>query len=121
MWIDKELARQDLPEQERKALEKLQAKGMAGELRQRDLSEWRGNGKSTESLVDYLTKLTKLRARGESIKGMPPEVAKCLDEAIAILKSHQQLASMTLAFLHPELGATGLTASRPMRRLPSPC
>lgn len=100
MWLDKELARQDLPEQDHKALKDLQAKGLAGELRQRDLSAWRGKGKATDSLGSYLAKLTSLRTRGESIKGIPPEVAKCLDEAIAILKSRQQLASVNLDSLH---------------------
>ena len=93
MWIDRELARTDLPEQERKALTALQAKGLAGELRQRDLAPWRGHGKTTESLATYLAQLTSLRHRGEGVKGLPPEVAKCLDEAIAILNSHKQLAA----------------------------
>lgn len=44
MWLDKELARKDLPEQDRKELTKLQEKALAGELLQRDLTAWHGRG-----------------------------------------------------------------------------
>lgn len=102
MWIDKELARKDLTEQDRKALEKLQAKGLAGELRQSDITACRGKGKAAESLGGYLKKLASLRTRCESVKGMPPEVAGYLDEAIAILKARQQLASISFLTFQDE-------------------
>lgn len=94
MWIDKELARQDLSDAERKELVKLQTKALAGDLRQSDLTVWRGKGrgKSVMPLTRYLSTLTSLRTRGVKVKGLPPEVVKCLDEAIAILKTQQQLA-----------------------------
>ncbi|MEI7879984.1 MAG: hypothetical protein WCI95_03825 [bacterium] len=41
-----------------------------------------------------MAKLTSLSKRCANVKGMPPEVVKCLDEAIAILKARQQLAAV---------------------------
>ena len=93
MWIDKELVRRDLPDGERKELVKLQAKALTGDLRQRDLSAWRAKGKTAAPLDSYLTTLATLRTRGSKVTGMPPEVVKCIDEAIAILKARQQLAA----------------------------
>jgi len=102
MWLDKELALKDLPEQDRKELTKLQEKALAGELRQRDLSAWSGRCKSTDTPRSYVAKLTSLRKRCASVEGMPPEVVKCLDEAIAILTARQQLASVSFASLQAE-------------------
>jgi len=102
MWLDKELALKDLPEQDRKELAKLQEKALVGELRQRDLSTWSGRGKTTDTPRSYVAKLTSLRKRCANVKGMPPEVVKCLDEAIAILTARQQLASVSFASLKVE-------------------
>jgi hypothetical protein len=102
MWLDKELARKDLPEQDWKELTKLQEKALVGELRQRDLSAWSDRGKSTDTPRSYVAKLTSLRKRCASVKGMPPEVVKCLDEAIAILTARQQFASVNYASLQVE-------------------
>lgn len=93
MWIEEELKRKDLKNVDRTALEGLLKKGLAGELRQSDLREWRKKGKKVDTLRDYLNKFRSFRTRCARISGMPPEVVKCLDDAIELLKNHQQVAS----------------------------
>lgn len=99
MWLDKELSRKDLSEQERKELKTLQAKALRGELRQRDLAGWRHTEKGAESLASCLKKLTTLRDQWAAIDGMPSEVTQRLDEAIVILTSRRQMAAASLAGL----------------------
>jgi len=55
-----------------------------------------------EQRESSMAKLTSLRKRCANVKGMPPEVVKCLDEAIAILTARQQLASVSFASLKVE-------------------
>ncbi|MEI6514363.1 MAG: hypothetical protein WCO77_00165 [bacterium] len=92
MWIEKELARKNLPDQDRKELKKLKGQAFTGDLRQRDLTTWRQKGKAPELPGSYLTKLANLRKGCGKVTGMPPEVLQCLDEAITILKTRQLLA-----------------------------
>jgi hypothetical protein len=92
MWIENELKRKNLSESDRKDLEALRKKALAGELRQSELDEWRGKGQKVDTLRTYLAKFRSFRKRCARISGMPPEVVKCLDDAIEILKNHQQIA-----------------------------
>jgi len=94
MWIENELKRKDLTAADRQELEALQTKGLSGELRQRDLTEWRKKDRKTDTLQTYYNKFRSLRTRSARIAGMPPEALKCLDDAIAILKNHQQAAKL---------------------------
>jgi hypothetical protein len=55
-----------------------------------------------DALQSYYNKFRSLRTRSARIVGMPPEVLKCLDDAIAILKNHQQIAHSGLDALNPD-------------------
>ncbi|MEI7901926.1 MAG: 3-oxoacyl-[acyl-carrier-protein] synthase III C-terminal domain-containing protein, partial [bacterium] len=82
MWIENELKRKDLSAADRQELEALQTKGLAGELRQSDLANWRKKGKKVDTIRSYLNKFRSFRTRCARITGMPPEVIHCLDDAI---------------------------------------
>lgn len=92
MQIDCELKRPNLSEKDRVQLESLQKKGLAGELRQSQMEEFRKKGKKVDTMKSYLNKFRSFRSRCARIAGMPAEVIKCLDDAIAILANHQQVA-----------------------------
>ncbi len=101
MWIEEELQRKDLSAADRRELEALRAKGLAGSLRRSDLSAWQKKGRKTNTLQTYYNKFRSLRTRSARIVGMPPEALKCLDDAIAILKNHQQVSHSGLDDLGP--------------------
>lgn len=90
IWIEKELARGDLPPGKRTALEALHKKALAGGLRDGDLDAYRRPQHDTvEGLKSYLSKLRLLRKRGAELATMPPEAIAHLDAAIEIIKNDQ--------------------------------
>lgn len=96
MWIDEQLKQANLGPDDRVQLEAMRKKALAGDLRQRELTEWRKKGKKVDTLRSYLSKFRSFRIRCARITGMPPEVLNSLDDAIEILKNHQQVAQSGL-------------------------
>jgi hypothetical protein len=93
VWMEDQLKRKTLATGERKGLEDLMKKAQAGELHQGQLAEFRKNkGKTPDILQTYLEKFRDFRTRCTKVTVMPPEVIRCLDNAIEILKNQQQLA-----------------------------
>ena len=92
MWIEERLKASDLSPEDRAQLESLRKKALAGELRQSELAEFRKKGKKVDSLRAYLNKFRSFRTRCARIVGMPPEVVRCLDDAIELLQNHQEVA-----------------------------
>jgi len=92
MWIEEKLKSADLNPEDRKELESLRKKALTGELRQSELAGWRKKGKKAETLHAYLNQFRSFRTRCARIVGMPPEVIKCLDEAIELLGNQHQVA-----------------------------
>ena len=83
IWIEKQLAKPDLDAKARAELEKLREKGLSGDLRERDLREWRKKGRTDEdALKAFLSKLRLLQKEGADLKDMPPEVISDLEDAI---------------------------------------
>ncbi len=93
IWIENKLKNRNLSQADRKELENLRKKALAGDLRQSELHDWRKKGSKVNTLQDYYNKFRSLRTRCARITGMPPEVIKCLDDAIEILRNHQQVAN----------------------------
>jgi hypothetical protein len=92
IWIERELAKKDLDEKKRAALEELRKKALDGRLREGDLARWRRQGRQGEDAVkSFLSRLRLLRKRGSALATMPPEVISHLDAAIEILKNAHSL------------------------------
>ena len=88
IWIEKELAKNDLKPETKTALEGLQKKAMEGRLREGDLKPYlQSPNTAVAGLKSCLSKLRLLRNRAAGLASMPPEVISCLDRAIEILKN----------------------------------
>ena len=88
IWIENELQRTNLTDAVRTALQALEKKGLAGDLRQSDLAPFRRRkGDAADTLKSFTAKLRNLRKRGGELKGIPPDALARLDEAIDILNN----------------------------------
>jgi len=92
IWIEGELAKDNLDAKRRAALVELQKKALSGSLRQAELNAFRRQGRpARDALKAYLSKLRLLRERGTKLASMPAEVLAHLDSAIDILKNDRTL------------------------------
>jgi len=109
IYIEQELARKDLQQPTRIALEELKGKALAGTLTKGKLDpiRQRTHG-SKDGLKAFLSKLRLLRKRGAELASMPPEVISYLDSAIEVLKND---GTVKTAGLHL-LDVGGLSADR---------
>ena len=97
IWIERELAREDLTPQKRAALEDFRAKALNGRLREGELAAWRRQGrKPAQALRAFLARVRFLRMRGSSLERLPAEAITHLDAAIAIIQG--ALAEQRLEF-----------------------
>jgi hypothetical protein len=88
MWIEHELAREDLPQDTKTGLQGLQKKALAGTLRSSELGPYRRKAnKSEDARKAFIAKVRFLRKRGAQLVGMPPEALAHFDAAIEILKT----------------------------------
>jgi hypothetical protein len=87
MWIERRLASTDLDAPTRATLEALQAKGLAGKLRQHDLDGLRERSQpGSDALKRFLSKLRALRRSGVQVKQVPPEAIAKLDAVIEVVE-----------------------------------
>ena len=87
-WIENELDRKNLSPADRAALEALKVKGLAGNLRKRDLDPFRHQKHDDKGgLKAFLAKLLSLRRYGAQLATLPPKIVANLDDSIEILKS----------------------------------
>lgn len=88
IWIEQKLADKTLRTETRTRLEELQAKGLTGKLRQRDLREFRKKSNpQVNALKGYLTTLYGIRRRGMKMKDMPGEAITKLNDAIEVIQN----------------------------------
>jgi hypothetical protein len=101
IWIERELAREDLDEKKRAELEELRKKALDGSLREGELGRWRRQGrrKSEDALKSFLSKLRRMRKAGSELAGVPAEVISLFDHAIEILEERRALHA---AKTHPD-------------------
>lgn len=105
MWIEEELERTDLSPARRTALEDLQKKGMAGELRQAEMRKFRKRENTADnSLKNMISKFRLLRKRAAALKNIPSEAIEHLDAAIKILVNEKALQVAFLSPLPPSYG-----------------
>ncbi len=86
IWIEKELARETLPEEKKAALQDLKEKALAGTLRRSEVRAYKARGnKIAGGNRAFLSKLRQLREYGAKLAGLPEGVITHLEAAIAIL------------------------------------
>jgi hypothetical protein len=88
VWIEKELARESLPEAKKTALQNLQGKALDGTLRRSELRAYKSkaNNKIADGNRAFLAKLRSLRTYGASLAGLPEGVIAHLQAAIDLFK-----------------------------------
>ncbi len=86
IWIEKDLARTDLPKESRATLVELKKKGLEGRLRDDELDSFRKRRNAARAgASDFLGKLRRLREEGEK-EGVPATVLAELDSAIGLME-----------------------------------
>jgi hypothetical protein len=88
IWIEKELARESLPEAKKTALQDLKGKALNGTLRRSELRAYKSkaNNKIADGNRAFLAKLRSLRTYGASLAGLPEGVIAHLQAAIDLFK-----------------------------------
>ncbi len=87
IWIEKELAHENLPEANKTALQDLQEKALEGTLRRSELRAYKSKGnKIAGGNRAFLAKLRSLRTYGATLAGLPEGVIAHLQAAIDLFK-----------------------------------
>ena len=87
IWIEKELARESLPEAKKTALKGLQGKALDGTLLRSELRAYKTHGnKIAGGNRAFLAKLRSLRLYGATLAGLPEGVIAHLQAAIDLFK-----------------------------------
>jgi hypothetical protein len=88
IWIEKQLARENLPATNTAALQDLRKKALDGTLRRSEVRAYKAKGnKITSGNRAFLAKLRSLRTYGSELTGLPGGVIGHLDAAIDLLKN----------------------------------
>ncbi len=83
IWIEKELAKQNLSKEKKSALEKLKEKALSGELRYGDLGKLKRRGHhGDDGLKAFLARFRRLRNQGAGLKTMPADIVSDMDATI---------------------------------------
>lgn len=87
IWIEKELARETLPEPNKTALEGLKKKALEGTLRRTELRAYKARRNNMAAGTRaFLAKLRHLRTYGATLAGLPEGVMSHLETAIGLLQ-----------------------------------
>jgi len=99
IWIEKELTKK-LSAAQRAALEELQRKALAGQLRKKELASLRKRiGSPKDGNRAFLSALRALRTRGARRKGVPAQVIALIDKAIAVMENDAVVEKAGLGLL----------------------
>jgi hypothetical protein len=94
IWIEKQLARENLPAAHKASLQDLRKKALDGTLRRSEVRAYKAKGnKIASGNRAFLAKLRRLRKYGAGLAGLPGGVITHLDDAIDLLKNEVEVAN----------------------------